>query len=53
MMRELFELILCPQHGLLRPDNLMMAWGFGSQGFNIAIIWLKIKLDKAKEFWYN
>ena len=29
-MKELFELILCPQHGLLRPDNFQTLLAVGN-----------------------
>jgi len=29
MISNLFELFLCPQHGLLRPDNISLALAFG------------------------
>ena len=50
---DMIEFLFCPIHGLLRPDNLVTIWGFGSQGFGMVFIWLKIKLDKLKKIWYN
>lgn len=28
-MNSVFEFLFCPQHGLCRPDNFLMAWSAG------------------------
>ena len=32
-MRELYEIFLCPQHGLFRPDNLAALAALWQQGW--------------------
>lgn len=49
-MRELFELLFCPVHGLFRPDNTNALFVLADSRFCQTVTWVK---HKTREIFYE